>query len=80
MASPAVQDALKAGFGEAVVVCDIPKPCKFPSPDTCRKRFLWAHKEVDLSSLFDEVDRERTSLLHESKIVVKCFIIIIINP
>ena len=27
-------------FGEAVVVCDI---------DSCQKRFLWTHKEVDLA-------------------------------
>ena len=28
---------------------DMPKPCYFPSPDSCQKRFQWAHKEVDLA-------------------------------
>ena len=28
-------------FGEAVVACDMPEPCKFPS--------LWTHKGVDLA-------------------------------
>ena len=27
----------------------MPKPCKFPSLDCSQKRFLWAHKEVDLA-------------------------------
>ena len=49
MASPAVQDALKAGFGEAVVVCDMPEPCKFPPLESCQKRFVRTHEEVDLS-------------------------------
>ena len=26
--------------GEAVVACDMPEPCKFPSLDSCQKRFL----------------------------------------
>ena len=47
--SPIFQDALKDHFGEAVVACDMPKPCKLPSPDSCQKRFLWTHKEVDLA-------------------------------
>ena len=46
---PTLQGALKDGFGEAVMVCDMPKPCKFPSLDSCQKRFLWTHKEVDLA-------------------------------
>ena len=29
--------------------CDMPEPCKFPSLDSCLKRFLWTHKEVDLA-------------------------------
>ena len=29
---------------------DMPKPCEFPSLDSCQKSFLWAHKEVDLAS------------------------------
>ena len=49
MASPTLQGALKDGFGEAVMVCDMPEPCKFPFLDTCLKRFLWTHKEVDLA-------------------------------
>ena len=35
--------------GEAVVTCDMPEPCKFPSLDSCRDGFLWANKEVDLA-------------------------------
>ena len=31
-----------------IVVCDTPEPCKFPSLDSCQKRFLWTHKKVDL--------------------------------
>ena len=31
------------------MVCDMPEPCKFPFLDTCLKRFLWTHKEVDLA-------------------------------
>ena len=48
-ASSTLQGALKDGFGEAVVACDIPEPCKFKSLDSCQKRFLWTHKEVDLA-------------------------------
>ena len=32
--------------------CDMPKPCQFPSLDSwqsCQKRFLWTHKDVDLN-------------------------------
>ena len=47
--SPTLQGALKDGFGEAVVACDMPEPCKFPSLDCCQKRFLWTHKEIDLA-------------------------------
>ena len=43
--------ALKNGFGEAVVACDMPEPCKFPSLDSCQNRFPWTHKEVDLAPL-----------------------------
>ena len=28
---------------------DMPEPCKFPSTDSCQKRFLWTHKGVDLA-------------------------------
>ena len=31
------------------MACDMPKPCKFPSLDSCQKRFLWIHKEVDVA-------------------------------
>ena len=41
---------LEDGFGEAVVASDMPEPCKLPSLDSCQKRFLWTHKEVDLAS------------------------------
>ena len=43
--SPTLQGALKNGFGEAVVACDMPEPLKF---DNYQKRFLWTHSEVDL--------------------------------
>ena len=29
--------------------CDMPEPCKFPSLDSCQKRFPWTHKEADLA-------------------------------
>ena len=29
------------------MACDMPESCKFQSLDSCRKRFLWTHKEVD---------------------------------
>ena len=31
------------------MVCGMPEPCKFPSLDSCQKRFLWTHKEADLA-------------------------------
>ena len=43
------QVALKDGFAEAVKACNMPEPCKFPSLDSCQKRFLWTHKEVGLA-------------------------------
>ena len=33
-ALPTLQGALKDGFREAVVACDTPEPCKFPSLDS----------------------------------------------
>ena len=48
-ASPILQGSLKDGFGESVVACDMPEPCKFPSLDRCQKMFLWTHKDVDLA-------------------------------
>ena len=47
---PTLQSALKDGFGEAVMACNMPQPCEFLSPDRCQKRFLRANKEVDLAS------------------------------
>ena len=49
MALPTFQGALKDGFVEAVMECDMPKPYKFPSLDSCQERLLWSHKGVDLS-------------------------------
>ena len=46
-ASPMFQGALKDGFVEAVMACDMPEPCKFPSLDSCQKRFLGTHKAAD---------------------------------
>ena len=48
MALPTLKGALKDGFWEAVIVCDMSEPCKFPSLDSCQKRFLWTNKGVDL--------------------------------
>ena len=31
------------------MACYMPEPCKFPPLDSCQKRFLWTHKEVDLA-------------------------------
>ena len=45
-ASPTLQGVLKDSFGGAVVACDMPEPCKFPSLVCCQKRLLWTHKEV----------------------------------
>ena len=50
MESCTLQGALKDGFGEVVVEHDMPKPCEFPSLDSCQKRFLWDYKEVELAS------------------------------
>ena len=46
---PTLLAALKDGFGEAVVVCDMSEPCKFSCLDRCQKSFLWTHKEADLA-------------------------------
>ena len=48
-ASHTLQGAMKDGFGEAVVACEMLEPCKFPSLDSCIKRFMRTHKEVDLA-------------------------------
>ena len=31
------------------MACDMPEPCKFPSLDSCQRRFLWTQEEVDLA-------------------------------
>ena len=49
MVLPTIQSALKDDFGEAVVACDMPKPCKFLSLDIYQKRCLWAREDVDLT-------------------------------
>ena len=36
-------------FGEAVVACDMPEPCKFPPLDSCQKRFLRTHHDGNLA-------------------------------
>ena len=51
-ALPTLQGALKDGFGEAVVACDIPKPFKFRSLDCCNKRFLFGQ------NLFNQSGRQ----------------------
>ena len=48
-APTSLRGALKDGFGEAVMACDVPEPCKLPSLDSCQKRFLWTHKKADLA-------------------------------
>ena len=47
--SSTFQGALRGGFGEAIVACDMPEPCKFPSLGSCRKTFLSTQKEVYLA-------------------------------
>ena len=41
-------------FGEADMACDVPEPYKFPSLDSCQKRYLWTYKEVDLVEVVDK--------------------------
>ena len=31
------------------MVCDMPEPSKFPSLDSCQKRFMWTHKAANLA-------------------------------
>ena len=47
--SPILQGALTDCFGEVAMACDMPEACKFPSLDSCQKRYRWTHKEVDLA-------------------------------
>ena len=44
-----LQGAPKDGFGGAVVACNMPESCKFPSLDSCQKRSLGTDNDVDLS-------------------------------
>ena len=37
---PTLQTVLMDGFGEAVMVCDMPEPCEFLSLDNCLMIFL----------------------------------------
>ena len=39
-ATHTLQRVVKDGFGEVVVACNMPQPCKFPSLDSNQKRFL----------------------------------------
>ena len=48
-ALPTLKGALKDGFGEAVMACVMPEPCKFKFLDSCQKRFLPTHEGVDLA-------------------------------
>ena len=49
MVSSTSQGALKDGFEDAFVVCDMSKPCTFLSLGHCQKRFPWTHKGIDLA-------------------------------
>ena len=31
------------------MACGMPEPCNFLFLDSCQKRFLWTHKEIDLA-------------------------------
>ena len=48
-ASLTLQGALKVGFREAVMACDMPEPYRFPSLDSCQKTFLWTNKGVEIA-------------------------------
>ena len=50
-ASPTLQGTRKDAFREAVVECDMPEPCKFPSLVSCQKRFLAFGPTRELISL-----------------------------
>ena len=75
-ASPTLQGALKQGFGETVVACDMPEPRKFPSLDSCQKRFLQTHEEVNLAPhpvvglVLQVVDTEKFSRALLSKALI----------
>ena len=48
-ASPILQGAMMDGFGDAVVVCDMPELCKFPFLDSGQKMLPRAHKDAELA-------------------------------
>ena len=57
-----LQYALKDGFREALMARNISQSCQFPSLDTCQKRFLYMHKEIDLALVglvFQKEDAEK---------------------
>ena len=37
---PSLQGNLKDGFGEVVMACDMPEPCRFLPLYSCQKKFL----------------------------------------
>ena len=45
-ALPTLKGALKSDFEEATAAGHMPEPCKFPSHDSCQRRFLLTHKEL----------------------------------
>ena len=36
---------------------DMSEPCKFPSLDSCKKSFLWTHKEVGLELEVEDAEK-----------------------
>ena len=56
-ASPTLQGALKDGFGEAEVACNMPEPYKSSSLDSRRKRFLWTYREAGLVFRVEDAER-----------------------
>ena len=48
-ASPALQDALKDGFGEPVLAREMAEPYEFPYFDNRQKRFFLVYKKVNLA-------------------------------
>ena len=48
-ALPTLQDVLQDGFWEAIIACDMHKPCMFLAFGFCQNRFLRAHKEADFA-------------------------------
>ena len=67
--SPSLQGALKDGFGEAVVACDMPEPCEFLSLDRCQKNSCGPTRKVVLlrtqsSALCSKQEMRRSFLRH----------------